>query len=421
MKIPRRDFIALLGCAAAWPFPACAQPGAMPVIGIVDPRSPDGVVRDLLRAFRQGLKDIGFVEGDNVAIAYRWGEGQMDRLPELAADLSRRQVAVIFATGGLPSVSAVTAATTTIPYVFIIGEDPVKLGLVASLARPGGNATGINFFSSELTAKRLELLRELVPGAVRVAALVNPLGSAGATTSRDVEAAAGAMGLQLQIFNASSSRDVDAAFAALVPGAPDALFVAPDPFFSSRRIQLVQLATLHKLPAAYSGRHYPEVGGLMSYGSSHSPAVIPLTIAEIPMKPVIVQAGFLPLEVPNFEVRHVRGDGRGMQITDAARGAALAECLGQGTVALLRGHGNVVVGSSVRQVTVFAVYTDINARMQMQAMPLNRNIVALDGPELFGPDEFDINRPWEHFRQKLITGNARTMVDRSQFGLDHTQ
>lgn len=154
---------------------------------------------------------------------------------------------------------------------------------------------------------------------------------------------------------------------------------------------------------------------------SHSPAVIPLTIADIPMKPVIVQAGFLPLEVPNFEVRHVRGDGRGMQITDAARGAALAQCLGRSAVALLRGHGNVVVGTSVRQVTVFAVYTDTNARMQMQAMQLNRSILALDEPELFGPDEFDINRPWEHFRQKLLADSARAKIDRSQFGLDHTQ
>jgi HCOMODA/2-hydroxy-3-carboxy-muconic semialdehyde decarboxylase len=169
------------------------------------------------------------------------------------------------------------------------------------------------------------------------------------------------------------------------------------------------------------GEIYKARPDVMAIVHSHSPAVIPLTIAEIPMKPVIVQAGFLPLEVPNFEIRQMRGDGRGMQITDAARGAALAECLGQGAVALLRGHGNVVVGSSVRQVTVFAVYTDINARMQMQAMPLNRNIVALDGPELFGPDEFDINRPWEHFRQKLLAENARAMVDRSQFGLDHTQ
>ena len=154
---------------------------------------------------------------------------------------------------------------------------------------------------------------------------------------------------------------------------------------------------------------------------SHSPAVIPLTIADVPMKPVIVQAGFLPLEVPNFEVRDVRGDGKGMQITDPARGAALAQCLGQNAVALLRGHGNVVVGTSVRQATVFAVYTDINARMQMQGMQLNRNIVALDGPELFGPDDFDINRPWENFRQKLLTDSARANIDRSQFGLAHTQ
>lgn len=162
----------------------------------------------------------------------------------------------------------------------------------------------------------------------------------------------------------------------------------------------------------------PDVAAIIH---SHSPAVIPLTVAGIPLRPVIVQAGFLPLEVPNFEIRDVRGEGRGMQITDSARGAALARCLGDGAVALLRGHGNVVVGSSVKQATVFAAYTEINARVQMQALQLNRDIVVLDGPELFGPTEFDINRPWQHFRQKLLAADERSKIDRAQFGLDHTQ
>ena len=162
----------------------------------------------------------------------------------------------------------------------------------------------------------------------------------------------------------------------------------------------------------------PDVNAIVH---THSPAVIPLTLVGIPLQPVIVQAGFLPLEVPNFEIRDVRGDGRGMQITDMARGEALARCLGEGPVALLRGHGNVVVGSSVKQATVFAAYTEINARLQMQALALNRNIIVMDGPELFGPEEFDINRPWEHFRQKLLAGDARAKIDRGQFGLDHTQ
>lgn len=162
----------------------------------------------------------------------------------------------------------------------------------------------------------------------------------------------------------------------------------------------------------------PDVAAIIH---SHSPAVIPLTIAGIPLRPVIVQAGFLPLEVPNFEIRDVRGGGRGMQITDPPRGAALARCLGDGAVALLRGHGNVVVGSSVKQATVFAAYTEINARIQMQALQLTRDIVVLDGPELFGPTEFDINRPWQHFRQKLLAADERSKIDRAQFGLDHTQ
>ena len=225
----------------------------MPVIGFLDPASPDAIAHRL-RAFRQGLKEAGYVEGENVAIEYRWAENQVDRLPALAAELVRRRVAVIVATGGTAAALAAKAATTTIPIVFVVAEDPVRLGLVASLARPGGNLTGINFFSAELAAKRLELLRELVPAATRVAVLVNP---AGATmprrTLRDVEPAARAMGLQIQVLNASTSREIDAAFATFARERPDALFVGADPFFNSRRVQLVHLAARHAIPATYRG------------------------------------------------------------------------------------------------------------------------------------------------------------------------
>jgi putative ABC transport system substrate-binding protein len=213
----RREFIALLGGTAVWPLAARAQQPAMPVIGFLDTRSPDGMT-DRLRAFREGLKDSGYVERENVAIEYRWAENQLDRLPELAAELVRRQVAVIV--GATPSAFAAKAATTTIPIVFIAAEDPVKLGLVASLARPGGNLTGINFLNTELTAKRLELLRELVPAATRVAVLVNPAGPDAETTLRDVEPAARAIGLQIQVLNASTSREIDAAFATFVRERP---------------------------------------------------------------------------------------------------------------------------------------------------------------------------------------------------------
>ncbi len=238
----------------------------MPVIGFLNSTTPD---LERLRPFRQGLKEAGYVEGENVAIEYRWAENQNDRLPALAAELVRRKVAVIVATGGtLPAVSA-KAATTTIPIVFGIGDDPVRLGLVASLAQPGGNATGINFFLGELTAKRLEVLRELVPAAARVAVLVNP-SNAGRTEStiRAAEAAAHAMGLQIKIVGASTSGEIHAAFENLATERPDALFVGPDPFFTIRRVQLATLAARHGLPASYASRDNVEVGGLMSYGTN---------------------------------------------------------------------------------------------------------------------------------------------------------
>jgi putative tryptophan/tyrosine transport system substrate-binding protein len=265
----RREFITFLGgAAAAWPLPLNAQQSAMPVIGFLDPRSPDALA-DRLRAFRQGLKDTGYVEGENVAIEYRWADNQMDRLPALAAEFVRRQVAVIATPGGAASTFAAKAASMTIPIVFVVGEDPVRLGLVASLARPGGNLTGINFFSTELTAKRLELLRELVPGAARVTVLVNPANATNAeTTLRDVETAARAIGLQIQVLNAGNSREIDAAFATFVRERPDALFVGVDPFFNTRRVQMVHLASHYRIPTTYGNRDFAEAGGLMSYASN---------------------------------------------------------------------------------------------------------------------------------------------------------
>jgi putative tryptophan/tyrosine transport system substrate-binding protein len=263
----RREFISLLGGAAAWPLAARAQQPAMPVIGLLDPRSPD-TVEGRLRAFRQGLKEVGYVEGENVAIIYRWAENQLDRLPELAAELVRRQVAVIAALN-TSSALAAKAATTTIPIVFIVGEDPVRLGLVASLARPDGNLTGVNLFSGELTAKRLELLREMVPQAARIAVLVNPAFAPDTeTTLRDVQSAARAMGLQIQVLNASTSREIDAAFATFAHERPDAVFVGIDVFFNGRRAQLVNLASRHAVPATFANRDFAEIGGLMSYGSN---------------------------------------------------------------------------------------------------------------------------------------------------------
>jgi putative tryptophan/tyrosine transport system substrate-binding protein len=264
--VKRREFITLIGGAAAWPLAASAQQTPMPVIGYLDPRSPDAI-SERLRAFRQGLKETGYVVGENVAIEYRWAENQLDRLPMLAGDLVHRQVAVI-TPAGIPSIFAARAATSTIPIVFLTGEDPVRVGLVPNLARPGGNATGIAFLTTELATKRLELLRELLPKAERVAILVNPTSAAQTEgTLREVAPAARIMGLQMQVFNASTSREIGAAFESMERERPDALFVAPDPFFAARRVQLAHLATRYAVPAIYIGREFVEAGGLISYGA----------------------------------------------------------------------------------------------------------------------------------------------------------
>ena len=264
----RREFVAFLGGAAAWPLAARAQQPPMPVIGVLGVTSFENNT-ERLRAFRSALKETGYVEGENVTIEYRWAEGQFERLRVLAGELVGRQVSVIASTEGTTAAFAAKEATASIPVVFLVSDDPVRLGLVASLARPGGNLTGINFFSAELSAKRLELLRELVPKARGVALLVNPDDTTNtATMLRDVDSAARAIGWQMQIFNASTSAEIDAAFAAFVRDPPDALFVGSTPFYTSRRVQLVQLAARYAIPAAYVGRQFAEIGGLMSYGAN---------------------------------------------------------------------------------------------------------------------------------------------------------
>ena len=258
----RRSFITLLGGAAAWPLAARAQQPAMPVIGFLSAQSAEANT-DRLHFFRQGLFEAGW---GNVAIEYRWAETQADRLPALVADLVRQRVAVIATFGNAPALAA-SAASSSIPVVFAVSEDPVGLGLVASFARPGGNATGINFLSAEVTAKRLEFLRALVPDATQIAVLVDPTAPVTETTVREVEAGAGAMGLRIRILKARTSAEIGAAFASLARERPDALFVAGGFLFSTRRVQLAHLATRYALPATYSDREYAEVGGLMSYGA----------------------------------------------------------------------------------------------------------------------------------------------------------
>jgi putative tryptophan/tyrosine transport system substrate-binding protein len=264
----RREFITLIGgAAAAWPLAAHAQQPAVPVIGYLSPTSFT-MLSERLRGLHQGLKEAGYVVGENVTIEYRWSEGQYDRLPAMAAELVRKQVSVIVA-GANAATFAAKAATTTIPIVFLLAEDPVQLGLVANLARPGGNATGINFVSGELTAKRMELLHELVLAAARVAVLVNPAdATATETTLRDLEAAVRTIGLKIQVFKASTSQEIHAAFAVMVREGADALFLSSDPFFTSRRVQLATLAARHAIPLASQAREIVEAGGLMSYGAN---------------------------------------------------------------------------------------------------------------------------------------------------------
>ena len=263
----RRAFNTLLGGAATWPLAARTQHSAIPVIGFLDATSDN--LAEHLRAFRGGLAETGHVEGQNVAIDFRLAEGQLDRFPSLAADLVRRQVSLIAVPGSAAAALAAKAATTTIPIAFGVPEDPVKLGLVASVPWPGGNATGINFFTAEVMAKRLGLLRELVPAAARLAVLINPANvGRGPLTRAELEPAAGVLGLRLQFYDASTNQEIDAAYARLVHERPDALFVSSDVFFTSRRVQLISLAARHALPAAYSVREFVEAGGLMSYGTN---------------------------------------------------------------------------------------------------------------------------------------------------------
>jgi len=263
----RREFLNVLaGTAAAWPLAVRAQTGAIPVIGVLHPQSPEGM--DFrVRAFRQGLKEGSLIEGENVAVEYRWAENRVERLPELAAGLVQRKIAVIVAISPAAA-RAAKAATASIPIVFAVADDPVQLGLVTSLARPGGNVTGFNFVLNELTAKRLELLREMVPTAARIAVLVNPSNPLDAVpTMNEIERAAQTMGLQLRFLNASTSHEIGAAFATVAQERSDALFVAPDAMFIARRVQITHLASRHAIPASYSNRDYAEAGGLMSYGS----------------------------------------------------------------------------------------------------------------------------------------------------------
>ncbi len=264
----RREFITLLGgTAASWPLVARAQETAMPVVAFVTPSERDSFPPHYVAAFRKGLSDTGYIEGQNVSVEYHWLEGRYDRLPALMADLVRRQVAVIATPGGSHAALAAKAATATIPIVFGVAENPVSVGLVANLARPGGNATGINFFLGEVVAKRLGLLHELVPKAVRLGVLVNPAnGLTAEATLRDIPEAARTLGLQVQVLKASTGPEIDAGFSAMVRDRADALFIAPDAFFVSRRVQFATLAARDRVPTSCANREMVEAGLLMSYG-----------------------------------------------------------------------------------------------------------------------------------------------------------
>jgi len=267
----RRQFITLVGGAAMWPLAARAQQAATPVVGFLHPGAPEVGARDVA-AFRKGLNETGYIEGQNVTVEYHWLEGQYDRLAALMADLVRRPVDVIAIPGSGPATRAAKAATATIPIVFSVGDDPVRLGLVASLARPGGNATGIYIFTEAVVAKRLQLLHELVPKAVRIAVLVNPANASAESTVRTVQQAAPTIGLQIQILNATTIGEIDAAFATIERERPDALFVSGDAFFVSRAVQLATLTARSRIPATFSLRDHVAVGGLMSYGTDFAEA-----------------------------------------------------------------------------------------------------------------------------------------------------
>jgi putative ABC transport system substrate-binding protein len=264
----RREFITLLGgTVVAWPLAARAQQTGIPVIGFLNPTTPEALAEPM-RGLRQGLKDAGFVEGENLTIEYRWADNQAERLQAMATELVRRRVSLIVATGGGQAPLAAKAATTALPIVFNTADDPVSLGLVASLAQPGGNATGVSILATELTAKRLELLHALAPNAIRIAVLINPGEPASDVALRELEAAGGAIGLQTRILRTSTDREIDAAFASFVHERPDALFVAGSGLFLSRRVQLSLLAAFHRVPAIFSLRELAQAGGLMSYGAS---------------------------------------------------------------------------------------------------------------------------------------------------------
>jgi ABC-type uncharacterized transport system substrate-binding protein len=309
--VKRREFITLLGgAAAAWPLAARAQQPAMPVIGFL---GPVAVNEDQLRGFQQGLKQAGFVEGENVSILHRSAENEVDRLPALAVDLVRRRVAVI-ATVGQPAAFAAKNATAMIPILFIATEDPVRLGLVANLAQPGGNLTGVNIFATELVAKRLALLRELMPAAARVAVLVDPANkTVTEATLQEVESAARAMALQIQVLNASNGREIGAAFAAFERERPDALFVSIGALFTARRVQLATLAVRHMIPMTSGNRQITEAGGLMSYGTNITDASRQLGIyagrilkGEKPADLPVVQAAKFELVI-NAETARMLG------------------------------------------------------------------------------------------------------------------